>query len=509
MPLPYKPKILISVTVAETAFFFLSEQIPFLLQKGYAVEIVSGEGSWVKLAEVKRIFGVPVHTLPLTRNLNIFSDILSLAKLFLLMRKIKPDILYASTPKAALYSLIAGWLARVPVRIYLVRGIAYYYATGIARFVYFLLFKLACRLAHAVICVSESNKTFMLSNTMSAEKKTFLLCSGSSHGVDGKGKFDPEKADKLRIVNLKQKYGIAQGDIVFGFTGRIVKDKGIEDLVAVWITFVKKNIGSHCFIIGHKEARDVISPACFRDIESEPSIHLVSDIIDPFDYYCLFDVFVFPSYREGFPNSILEAAAMGIPVITTTALGCVDAVKNGETGYIVPVGNRAELFDKMDKLYSDKDLRVKLGNNARHFVLNFFNPADINSALDNFIRTLCKKRGRFAIRRIAIVTTVPATLYHLFSNQIERIKRDGFDVFLVSSAGDQWISSKDVEKKYGIKVHCVPFLRTFSVFSDMYTIFALCVLLVKLRLNVIYYCTPKASLLTAIAAFIMGVPFRI
>jgi glycosyltransferase involved in cell wall biosynthesis len=200
---------------------------------------------------------------------------------------------------------------------------------------------------------------------------------------------------------------------------------------------------------------------------------------------------------------------MGLPVITTDALGCVDAVKNGETGYIVPVGDAAKLLEIMDTLYYDGDLRAKLGNNARNFVLRRFNSHDVNSAFDDFVQNLCIKRGRFAARRIAIVTTVPATLYHLFSNQIDRIKREGFNVFLISSAGDQWICAKDVENKYGIKVHCVPFLRTFSLFSDMYTIIALCSLLAKLHLNVIYYCTPKASLLTAIAAFFMRVPFRI
>jgi glycosyltransferase involved in cell wall biosynthesis len=504
-----KPKILITVTVAETAYSFLKEQVPYLLEQGYAVELASGEGSWIKLADVRQTFSVPVHELPLTRSMNMASDIRSLVKLYLLMRKIRPDILHTSTPKAAVLSLFAGWLARVPVRIYLVRGIAYYHAKGILRLLLFSLFTQASRLAHAVLCVSESNRSFLVSHKICPAKINSILCNGSSHGVDGRGKFDPQKANPASVAGLRRKYGIAEKDVVFGFTGRIVKDKGIEDLVAAWLLFVKKNKRAHCFIVGHAEARDAVSADCYRDMKSEPSIHVVGDVIDPYDYYCLFDIFVFPSHREGFPNAILEAAAMGLPVITTDALGCVDAVKNGETGYVVPVKDRAALLDRMEELHANRDLRVRLGQCGRRYVLDFYDPARLSVALEGFIRGLCIEKGVIAQRKIAIVTSVPTTLFHLFSNQIDRIRRDGFEVFLISSKGDDWISAADVEKKYGITVHCVPFQRTFSIFSDMYSLVALCVLLARLRLDVIYYCTPKASLLTAMAAFLTRVPFRI
>ncbi len=111
MPPTRKPKILICVTVAETAWSFFREQVPYLKEKGYSVEIASGEGSWKKLSDVREAFGVPVHKVPLTRAMNIVADIRSLVRLYFLMRQTKPAILHASTPKAAVLSLVAGWLA--------------------------------------------------------------------------------------------------------------------------------------------------------------------------------------------------------------------------------------------------------------------------------------------------------------------------------------------------------------------------------------------------------------
>jgi glycosyltransferase involved in cell wall biosynthesis len=504
-----KPKILICVTVAETAVSFFKEQVPYLLEQGYAVEIASGEGSWKKLDDVRRTFRVPVHELPLTRAMNIVSDIRSFVALYFLMRQTKPAVLHASTPKAAVLSLAAGWLARVPVRIYLVRGIAYYEATGMVRTLLSFVTMWACRLAHVVLCVSKSNRDFIVANKICPAEKISILGNGSSHGIDARVRFNRKNADPARLAALRTKYGVKETDVVYGFTGRIVKDKGIEDLFAAWKRFAGPAKNAHLFIVGHKEARGAVSAACLSGMAQEPSVHVVDDVNDPYEFYCLFNVFVFPSHREGLPNAVLEAAAMELPVITTDALGCVDSVRDNETGYIVPVKNVPAIVDRMEKLYADRQLRTALGRKGRAYVVEAFNPADLCAALGQTVRRLCEKSNVFPRTKIAIVSSVPTTLYHLFSNQIDRIRRDGFEVFLISSKGDEWISAADVEKKYGIPVHCVPFQRTFSIISDLYSLAALCVLLSRLRLDVIYYCTPKASLLTAMAAFFVRVPFRI
>jgi glycosyltransferase involved in cell wall biosynthesis len=509
MPIKQKPKILITVTVAETAYSFFKEQIPYLLEKGYEVELASGEGSWKKLDDVRKAFGVRVHELPLTRTMNVFSDIRSIVRLYLLMRKIRPAILHTSTPKAAIFSLIAGWLARVPVRIYLVRGIAYYHTRGVVRMFLFFLFTQSCRLAHEVLCVSKSNRDFIIKNRICPAEKITIFCNGSSHGVDSSVKFNRKNEDPARSAALRKKYGVGDTDVVFGFTGRIVKDKGIEDLVAAWMLFIKDKKNVHLFIVGHKEARDAVSPSCMAMIKRETSVHVIDDVIDPFDYYCLFDIFVFPSYREGFPNAVLEAGAMELPVVTTDALGCVDSVKDRETGYIVPIKDIGTLINRMENLYRDKEMREAFGRRARGNVIDNFDPAALCIALEQMVRTLGERSNVFPRQRLAIVTSVPATLFHLFSNQVDRIRREGYEVIFISSAGDRWISAEDVEKKYLCQVYRVPFKRTFSVFSDLSALAALCVLLLRVRPGVLYYCTPKASLLTAMAAFVVGVPFRI
>jgi glycosyltransferase involved in cell wall biosynthesis len=509
-PLSKRPKILITTTAAETVYSFFKEQIPYLLRQGYSIEIAAGEGTWIKIHDVRKRFDVPVHTIPFVRGINPFSDIRAIVLLYFLLRREKPEILHTSTAKASVISLIAAWLAGVPVRIYLLRGITIFQQRGTRWFFYSIVQKLQCHLSHHVLCVSKSNKNFFLEHRLCCADKLSILNNGSSHGVDANDMFNPEKADQSVITGMQLKYSIEKNDIVFGFIGRFVNEKGIEDLVNAWLTFIKEHKQTHLFIVGHRETRDSISKDIFTKMIGEPSIHVVDNIIDPYYYYCLFDIFVFPSYREGLPNSVLEASAMTIPVITTDALGCVDSVKNNETGFIIPVQNESELLLKMDLLYNDGELRSRLGNNARKFVLNFFDPNALSDKLGRFLRKQCSIRGVALKPRIAIVTTVPTSLFHFFSNQIAPIQNSGFDVFFISSQGNEWINSKTVEEKYGIKVLSVPFKNAFlSLFSDLKSIISLILLFRRLHLDVLYYCTPKAGILTSISGYITRVPFRI
>jgi glycosyltransferase involved in cell wall biosynthesis len=504
-----KPKILITVTVAETAWSFLKEQVPFLVEKGYRVEIASGEGSWVKLVDVRNALKVPVHKLPIVRPISVAGDIWTTLHLYMLIRRLRPDILHTSTPKAAFLSLFCGWLARVPLRMYLVRGIPYCNETGLVKKCFVTLFSCACRMAHVVICVSKSNRDFLITNGVCPSDKAIILCNGSSHGVDAAVKFNRKNSDAEAVSRLKRRFGVAEGDIVFGFAGRVVKDKGVEDLVTAWMLFAKNRKNVHLFVVGHRENRDSVSRLFVSKMENEQSIHLVDDVVDPYEYYCIFDVFVFPSHREGFPNAVLEASAMEIPVITTDSLGCVDSVIDGQTGIVVPAKNRDALLDKMQELYNNAELRAKLGKRGREQALKNFDPIPLCLALEGLLSKYCETSRIFLRPRMAIITSVPTTLYHLFSNQVDRIRNEGIDLFFVSSTGDRWITATDVEEKYGIKVHPISFFRTFSIFADIKSFVALFLLFRRLKLDMIYYCTPKASLISSLAAFCAAIPFRI
>ncbi len=166
----------------------------------------------------------------------------------------------------------------------------------------------ACRLANVVLCVSTSNRDFLVANRICPAEKISILCNGSSHGVDARARFNRTNANPARLAALRAKYGVKDNDVVYGFTGRIVKDKGIEDLFAAWKRFAAAGKNAHLFIVGHTEARGAVSAACLSGMAQEPSVHVVDDVNDPYEFYCLFDVFVFPSHREGMPNAVLEAA---------------------------------------------------------------------------------------------------------------------------------------------------------------------------------------------------------
>jgi len=386
-------KLFFITTVPETIYLALEEQIPYLLKHGYDVSTVCSKGCWTTISDIRTKYGIKAYRVDFKRVFSPIHDLLSLLHITILLLCLRPKIIHASTPKAALLSIIAANIAKIPLIIYHNRGIIYQNNKGITKLFWHNVERILCFLSHIVIVNSNSNRQYLQKYNLCPNSKLHLLGSGSSHGIDSI-KFSPSNVTISEKENLRRNLNISNTNVVFGFVGRIVKDKGIIDLAETWKKLLKMNINAHLVLVGPmSEPRDTIPPDCLMYLKNTPSIHLCSDAKNARKFYSIFDIFVFPSYREGFPNVVLEAGAMEIPVITTDALGCIDSVVDGVTGLIYKTGDQKALANLMYKLYVDPVLRKRLGKQAREHIIKYYDPMILCESLHSLIVNFNQSAG--------------------------------------------------------------------------------------------------------------------
>jgi len=313
-------------------------------------------------------------SVPMLREIAPLRDIVSLWKLFWLIRKIKPTIVNAGTPKAGLLGMLASWLARVPVRVFQQRGLRFETTQGIKRRTLEWTERITCFCAHKVICNSDSLRRKLLDHKLTKQEKTVVLCHGSSKGVDV-NRFSINGNTIREALEFREKYDIPKNSFVIGFIARIAKDKGIVELIEVFKKILCRYPDARLIVIGPEESNDVIDDDCRQWLKHTPNVIFMGKIADVTSWYNLFDVFVFPSYREGFPNAVLEAAAMGIPTIGFTATGVVDSIVDGETGMVVPMKNTDAMANAVMNYLDDPELRLKHGINGRKRIMWNFQPS--------------------------------------------------------------------------------------------------------------------------------------
>lgn len=347
----------------------LCGQMAFLKANGFVPAIVSNPGPELQQRadrEGCRAFGIPIK-----REIAPLSDLRSLFALWRMLRRIEPEICNSGTPKAGLLGGIAACLAGVPCRVYTLRGLRLETTKGPRMMVLVLAEKVACRCAHRVICVSASLRDRAVGLGLVPRTKTVLLGLGSSNGVDT-DRFDrsPEKA--ARAAELRQQLQIGLDQPVIGFAGRLTRDKGVPELVEAHQLIRQRWPEAVLLLVGNYEAGDPVPAATKTAIELDPGIrHVASTSLLEF-YYHAMNVFVLPTYREGMPNTVLEAQAAGLPVVTTTATGAVDAVEDGSTGLLTPVGDASMLAEAVISLLSDPDRARQMGQRGRERVLHEF-----------------------------------------------------------------------------------------------------------------------------------------
>lgn len=378
-------------TVPMSLWAFFGGQIGYMKSQGLEVHGVSSPGPL--LQDFANREGVPVHAVTMSRGISPLADMGAVVRLWLLLRRIRPDLVHAHTPKAALLGMIAACLARAPVRIYHMHGLRLTAMKGAPRLLLAWTERLTCALAHQVLCVSPSVRTAAMDLHLCAGGKIKVLAHGSINGVDAARAFNPSVVGEAARGLARANWRIPANATVIGFVGRLVRDKGVEELVESWRALREEFPDLYLLLVGPFEALDPVSPATERLLREDARVRLTGENWDTPALYATMDVFVLPTHREGFPLVPLEAAAMGLPVVGTRALGCVDAVEDGVTGALVMPGDVKGLTDALRVYLHNPRLRREHGANGRERVLRDYRPETIwRATYDEYARLLSLRR---------------------------------------------------------------------------------------------------------------------
>jgi lipopolysaccharide/colanic/teichoic acid biosynthesis glycosyltransferase/glycosyltransferase involved in cell wall biosynthesis len=367
----------VDTVTASVSVRFLEGRPEYFVKKGYEVTVVSSAGEDLRKAEHD---GVRTVAVPMAREISPWKDLVSLWRLLGVMRRLRPTITNVATPKAGLLGGIAAWLCAVPCRYYTLLGLRCETTTGFKRKVLVMSERIACACAHRVICVSESLRQTTIQLGIVDAARTVVLASGSFVGTDPK-RFASSPDAEQRAGQIRWDLGISMEAPVVGFVGRLTKDKGISELVQAYLT-LRANIPElRLLLVGGMEEGDPLPAQIRRVIESEHAVISTGFVQDPADYYHVMDVFAFPTHREGFGNVVLEAHAAGKPVVAARATGAVDAVIDGVTGILVPVGDSQALASALELVIRDRSLAAALGRAGRERVLCEFQQETVWDAL--------------------------------------------------------------------------------------------------------------------------------
>lgn len=375
-------KIIRAVTVAQSVGFFTG-LIPELRATGLDVVAVSSDGPELKRVEEA---GGRVITVEMQRHISLLKDIKSLWQMIKVFRKEKPQMVHSMTPKAGLICMMAGKVTGVPVRVHMFTGLVFPTAKGLKRKILMATDWLTCACATHVLPEGEGVKADLLNHGIT-KKPIRVLGYGNCRGIDLE-RFDPTlpevvaEADKLR----------KQGVFTFITIGRLVGDKGINELVEAFVKINNEFSGTRLILVGGNEQElDPLKPETLAIIESHPNIKAVGAQKDVRPWLLASDLFVLSSYREGFPNVVIEAGAMGLPSIVTDINGAREIIIDGKNGMIVPSKDSEALYKAMKECVMDKEKSDKMAKEARPLIASRYEQFFVRKCLLDFYKEIMSK----------------------------------------------------------------------------------------------------------------------
>ncbi len=375
-----KKKVCFTATIEFSIKAFLLDHIRALSSR-YDVYIVTNTSDLNFL----KPFGIDAKVIPvgIEREISLWRDIKALVHLIFLFRREKFDVVHSISPKSGLLTMLAGFFARIPIRVHTFTGQVWATRAGLMRLLLKNMDRLLTIFATNILVDSKSQKAFIVEQRIVYEEKAVVLANGSISGVDMK-RFPPDPATRK---DLRDRLGISESEVGFLYLGRLKEDKGVLDMAEAFSRVCSTHDSVHLVVVGPDEEnmRSRMLDSCrsfsnriyFEDYTNMPESYMASA-----------DVLCLPSYREGFGNVIIEAAAVGIPSIGTRIYGITDAIEEGVTGFLFEPGNVNELTVLMSDLIENADLRKKLGMNARERASRLFSKEMVVSAMLDYYESL-------------------------------------------------------------------------------------------------------------------------
>lgn len=364
-------KVLHIFTIIGTSEAFFDGQFQYLSHNGHEICVVSSSLPDVDFVERNLIDYVQI---PIKRRVSPFADLKSISLLIKLIKSEHFDLVVGHTPKGAMVAMFASLLAGVKVRVYYRHGLIYTTAHGIRRFILKAVEQVTALCATYIVNVSPSLSKLAIKDKLNSDAKQTVIGMGTCGGIDTVDTFNPAKVSHNEVSALRHTLGIPDSAFVVGFCGRLCRDKGIIELIEGFKLFreAHPDIDTRLLLVGPYDARDILPQNIKDEIKSNPLIISPGSVSHHYlpNYYSLMDVFVFPSYREGFGMTVIEASAMCIPILVSRSHGCVDSIRENVTGRYIDLTPQSIASSLTEML--NPQLRQRLGEAGRNFVTKNF-----------------------------------------------------------------------------------------------------------------------------------------
>lgn len=376
-----------TATVGYSHNVLLKGQLKFL-SRYFKVTAISSDEK--QLSFVRKRENVYVHKVNMVRQIHVFKDFISLIQLYIVFKRSKPILVHSITPKAGLLSMLAAKFAGVPIRLHTFTGLIFPTRKGIMRIILIFMDRLLCWAATNVYPEGQGVKKDLLQFRITS-KPLKVLANGNINGIDIEF-YNRTTLSIQSLEDIRRDLEIKLNDFIFIFVGRLVGDKGINELISAFKS-INVDSGVKLILVGPFETElDPLLPQTIADIKSNPNIISVGFQEDVRPYFAISDCLVFPSYREGFPNVVMQAGAMELPAIVTDINGCNEIIEDGKNGLIIPPKNVDALRAAMEKIVMDQTLYSQLKEHARPMITSRYEQQVVwNAILEEYNRLLIEK----------------------------------------------------------------------------------------------------------------------
>ena len=386
------PKLIRVTTVPMAFHVLLKGQMKYMKDAGFDVILVSADGR--ERDDVLQSEECPHVIIPMTRKITPFADLKSLWQLYRFFKKEKPDIVHSHTPKAGLLSMLAARMAGVKLRIHTIAGLRFMTSGGMTRKILTTMEKLTTSAATHVWPNSQSLLQYIKEQKLASPKKLEVIGKGSTNGINLE-RFSESSLSQEKIEGAKKVIRYDPGLSYILSIGRIVKDKGIAEVAKAFDKLYRKNTSLRLVLVGEfEEHLDPLDPQTMETIRNHPGI-ILAGWHDEVEYFLhLADVLVHASYREGFPNVLLQAGAMRCPIVCSRIPGNVDIVDNNQTGLIFKVRDEEDLYNKLEEAITSKDKMRMMAEHLRRKIEQNFDTRQVRRFLEEKYRLLLSEANK-------------------------------------------------------------------------------------------------------------------